>query len=111
MGNWNFGIIGAGLIADFHARASGDIPGGRVVGFCDNGSGRADMLAKKYQAVVFGDYRDLISNHDINIIAVATPSGFHLEPTVFAATQGKHVIFVKPLEVTLERIEQMIETH
>jgi predicted dehydrogenase len=111
MSSWNFGIIGAGLIADFHARAIGDIPGARVVGFCDNGSGRADMLAKKYQAVVFGDYRDLISNHDINIIAVATPSGFHLEPTVFAATQGKHVICEKPLEVTLERIDQMIEAH
>jgi len=72
MSSWNFGIIGAGLIADFHAKAIGDIPGARVVGFCDNGSGRADMLAKKYQAVVFGDYRDLISNHDINITSTVS---------------------------------------
>ena len=111
MSNWNFGIIGAGLIADFHARAIGDIPGARVAGFCDNGSGRADILAAKYGAVTFDDYQELISNHDINIIAVATPSGFHLEPTVFAATQGKHVICEKPLEVTLERIDSMIEAH
>lgn len=111
MGNWNFGIIGAGLIADFHARAIGDIPGASVVGFCDNGSGRANILASKYGARVFEDYQKLISNPDINIIAVATPSGFHLEPTVFAATQGKHVICEKPLEITLDRIDQMIMAH
>ena len=70
-----------------------------------------DILAAKYGAVTFDDYQELIRNHDINIIAVATPSGFHLEPTVFAATQGKHVICEKPLEVTLERIDSMIEAH
>ena len=35
MRTWNFGIIGAGLIADFHARAIGDIANARLVGCCD----------------------------------------------------------------------------
>lgn len=111
MTRWNFGIVGAGLIADFHARAIGDIENASVVGFCDAGSGRAADLAAKYQASVFEDYRQLITSEHINIIAMATPSGFHLEPTVLAARNGKHVICEKPLEVTLERIDRMIAAH
>jgi predicted dehydrogenase len=111
MTKWKFGIVGAGLIADFHARAIEDIDHARVVGFCDGGSGRARQLAEKYNGSVFENYRQLIENTDINIIAVATPSGFHLEPTVYAAEFGKHVICEKPLEVSLERIDQMIEAH
>lgn len=111
MTRWKFGIVGAGLIADFHARAIEDIDEAMVVGFCDGGSGRASELASKYSARVFEDYQKLIENAEVNIIAVATPSGFHLEPTVLAAELGKHVICEKPLEVTLDRIDQMVEAH
>ena len=45
---WNIGIIGAGMIADFHAMAINDIPNANLIGFCDNGSGRSATLAKKY---------------------------------------------------------------
>ncbi len=111
MTRWKFGIVGAGLIADFHARAIEDINDAMVVGFCDGGSGRAGELASKYRARAFENYQELVENAEVNIIAVATPSGFHLEPTVLAAEVGKHVICEKPLEVSLERIDQMIEAH
>ena len=35
MKTWKFGIIGAGLIADFHARAITDIDNAELSGFCD----------------------------------------------------------------------------
>jgi len=35
MKTWNFGIVGAGLIADFHARAIGDLPNAKLIGCCD----------------------------------------------------------------------------
>ncbi len=108
---WNFGIIGAGLIADFHAKAIGDIPNAQVVGFCDGGSGRATQLAQKYGASTFNDYQELITSELTNVIAIATPSGFHLEPATLAASYNKHVICEKPMEVTLERINQMIAAH
>lgn len=111
MNQWNIGIVGAGLIADFHARAIAELPNAQVAGFCDGGSGRAKGLADKYQSVAFDNYQDLIRSPQVNVVAVATPSGFHLQPTVLAAACGKHVICEKPLEVTLERIDRMIEAH
>ena len=40
---------------------------------------------------------------------VTTPSGAHLEPAVAAARAGKHVVVEKPLEITLDRCDQIIE--
>jgi predicted dehydrogenase len=53
----------------------------------------------------------MLRNDDIDIVTIATPSGFHAEPTIAAAGEGKHVICEKPLEITLERIDLMIEAH
>ena len=111
MKTWNFGIIGAGLIADFHARAIADIPNARLIGCCDKIQDRAGKLAKKHDARAFENYEQMLKNNDIDIVTIATPSGFHMEPTIAAAEAGKHVICEKPLEVTLERIDAMIEAH
>ena len=111
MGTWSFGIIGAGLVADFHARAINDIPGAKLIGFCDSGSGRAKKLAAKYSGRAFENYEQMLNSSEVDIVIIATPSGFHMEPTIAAAEAGKHVICEKPLEITLERIDAMIEAH
>ncbi len=111
MKTWNFGIIGAGLIADFHARAIGDLPNAKLLGYCDKIADRAEQLADKYGVRAFKDYQQMLDSDDIDIVTIATPSGFHAEPTIAAAEAGKHVICEKPLEITLERIDAMIEAH
>jgi len=108
---WNFGIIGAGLIADFHARAIGDISNAMLIGFCDKIPERAKNLADKYGVRTFKDYQEILKSDQIDIVTIATPSGFHAEPTIAAAEAGKHVICEKPLDITLERIDAMIEAH
>ncbi|MEO0415106.1 MAG: Gfo/Idh/MocA family oxidoreductase, partial [Verrucomicrobiota bacterium] len=45
---------------------------------------------------------------ELEIVTIATPSGAHLEPAIAAAQAKKHVVCEKPLEVTPERIDQMI---
>ena len=111
MKTWNLGIVGSGLIADFHARAIGDLPDAKFVGCCDKIPERAAALAEKYGAKTFDTYQDMVASDDIDIVTIATPSGFHLEPAVAAAEAGKHVICEKPLEITLDRIDAMIAAH
>jgi predicted dehydrogenase len=108
---WSFGIVGAGLIADFHARAIKDIPNARLIGCCDKLPDRAKKLADKFGVRTFADYEQMLADDDIDVITIATPSGFHAEPTIAAAGAGKHVICEKPLEITLKRIDAMIEAH
>jgi len=111
MKTWNFGIIGAGLIADFHARAIGDVPNAKLIGCCDKIPQRAKNLADKFNVRAFDDYEDMLKSDQIDIVTIATPSGFHKEPTVAAAKAGKHVICEKPMDITLKRIDAMIEAH
>lgn len=111
MKNWNFGIIGAGMIADFHAKAIQNIKNARLIGFCGSNSNKARILAEKYKCKTFLNYEEMLNSDEIEIVTIATPSGTHMEPTIESARRGKHVICEKPLEISLERIDKMIEAH
>jgi predicted dehydrogenase len=111
MRTWNFGVVGAGLIADFHARAIRDIQNARFVACCDTVVPKAEALAAKYGARAYSSYEEMVQSDDIDVVTIATPSGLHMEPTVAAAGAGKHVLCEKPLEITLERIDTMIAAH
>jgi UDP-N-acetyl-2-amino-2-deoxyglucuronate dehydrogenase len=111
MGTWKFGIVGTGLIADFHARAIQSLPNAKLIAICGRTMDKAFKLADKYFCEPFDDYKEMIENAGIDIITIATASGAHLEPALEAARMGKHVICEKPLEITLDRIDKMIEAH
>lgn len=108
---WNIGIIGAGMVADFHAKAIQSLPNTKLAGVCDSGSGRAKLLAEKYGCTFFPDYHAMLQSNDIDIVAIVTPSGKHMESAIEAAEKGKHVLCEKPLDISLERIDSMIAAH
>ncbi len=103
-----FGIIGGGMIANFHAQAIQAMKGGQLGAIYARNTEKAKMLGKKYNCKAYHQLADLLADKTIDIVTIATPSGAHLEPTIAAAKAGKHIICEKPLEVTPARIEQMI---
>lgn len=111
MKNWKFGIVGAGMIADFHAKAIQNIPNATLIGICGSNQAKVRALAQKYNCIAFSDYQDMLGSDDIEIVTIATPSGAHMDPAIASAQRGKHVICEKPLEISLERIDRMIEAH
>jgi UDP-N-acetyl-2-amino-2-deoxyglucuronate dehydrogenase len=111
MKNWNFGIIGAGMIADFHAKAIKSLENATLIGICGSNLAKARDLADKYHCKVFLNYDEMLLCNEIEIVTIATPSGAHMEPAIEAARRGKHVICEKPIEISLERINKMIEAH
>ncbi|WP_435017263.1 Gfo/Idh/MocA family protein [Tundrisphaera sp. TA3] len=106
-----FGIIGCGMIAEYHTRAIGEIEGARVVAAFS----RSEANGAKIAALAGGDvpiYDDLdamLARPDIDVVCVCTPSGAHLDPAVRAAKAGKHVVVEKPLEITVPRCDAIIE--
>ena len=108
---WKFGIIGAGLIADFHAKAIQSLPNARLIGICGSNPVKVSLLASKYSCKAFMNPQELLNTSEIEIVTVATPSGAHMEPSIEAARFGKHVICEKPLEISLSRIDRMIKAH
>lgn len=111
MKTWNFGIIGAGLIADFHAKAIQTIPNTKLIGIFDTNTAKAKNLAERYSCRAFASSQELLQSGSIDIVTIVTPSGAHMEPAIEAARHGKHVICEKPLEISLDRIDRMIQAH
>jgi predicted dehydrogenase len=111
MNKWNIGIIGSGLIADFHARAVKSLPNAVLAGICGTNIQKTRALSEKFKCRMFSDYTEMLNAEDIDIVTIATPSGAHMEPSVAAARCGKHVLCEKPLEISVERIDKMIEAH
>ncbi len=104
-----FGIIGCGMIADFHAKAIGDIRGAKVVAGFDTVPAAADRFAVSTGCRAYRNLRKFLADPEIDVVTIGTPSGAHMEPAVAAARAGKHVIVEKPLEVTLRRCDKIIE--
>ncbi len=103
-----FGLIGCGMIANFHARAVADIRGASVMGCFDTVPAAADRLAQTVGCTAYHDLQAMLENPRIDVVTICTPSGAHLEPALAAAAAGKHVIVEKPLEITLDRCDQII---
>ena len=106
---YRFGIIGLGMISHFHAKAIQEMKGARLVAVASRDAAKAAEFAAQYGVEGVGSYRALVERDDIDIVTICTPSGAHLEPTIMAAEHGKHVLCEKPLEVTLPRLDRMIE--
>ncbi len=104
----NFGIIGAGSIAAVHAKAISEMAGSELHSVYSRRIERADDLKKAYEVKVCGDLDDFLADPDLEIVTICTPSGTHGELAEKALLAGKHVMVEKPLEITTERIDQMI---
>ncbi len=107
-----FLIVGCGTIARFHVRALADIPGTRVVGLVGRTVDAPNRLATEMGLTGIGVFSDLaiaLRQPGIDAVIICTPSGNHLEPATIAAQAGKHVVVEKPLEITPERCDRIIE--
>lgn len=103
------GIVGCGMIANFHARAIKDAKGVHLVGCADRRTELAAKFGEEQNCRGFESVEAMLAAPEIDIVSICTPSGAHMDPAVAAAAAGKHVIVEKPLEITTERCDQIID--
>ncbi len=104
-----FGIVGVGMIAGFHARAIAESGSGRLVACCDIDAGRAQAFAAAHGCGGYADLAAFLRHPGLDIVNICTPSGLHLEPALAAIEARKHLLIEKPIEISLDRIDRIIE--
>jgi predicted dehydrogenase len=108
----NFCIVGCGMIARFHARALQEIPQARISALVSRRIANAEQLIAETGIARCGMYSTLeeaLQREAIDAVIVTTASGAHREPALTAAAAGKHVVVEKPLEITPERCQEIID--
>jgi predicted dehydrogenase len=112
MSEHGIGLVGCGMIAEYHTKAINEIPGARVVAVFDQVPERGQKIvgmAEGGEVVIYDNLDAMLAHPGLDVVSVCTPSGVHRDPAVAAARAGKHVIVEKPLEITLPRCDAIID--
>ena len=104
-----FGIVGTGVIAAWHADALALIPDARLVAVTDVAAGAAAAFAAARGCAAEPDLGALLARGDIEVVCVCVPSGLHADVGARAAKAGKHLVVEKPIDVSLEAADRLIE--
>ncbi|WP_369017966.1 Gfo/Idh/MocA family oxidoreductase [Thermatribacter velox] len=107
-----FGIIGAGIWGETHAKIYASHHLSELIAVCDTVEEKARSLALKYGAKnYYTDFEKMLENSEIQAVAITTPDFAHREPFIAALKAGKHVIVEKPLATTNEDLQAMKEAY
>lgn len=105
----NFAILGAGIVAEYHKTA--------VESNKDIGAHLSAIIhyePSKFKAISnqFGvrciSFDDALSDKEIDVICICTPSGQHAAQAIACANAGKHMVIEKPLALSLSDADAMI---
>lgn len=103
------GFIGVGRIADLHYLGYKDNPKAKLYAICDSDQPLLQRRAGEWDVEnTYTDYRQLLSDPDLDAIEVLTPHHFHAEMAIAALEAGKHVSVQKPMARDLSEADAMI---
>ena len=107
------GLVGCGIVAGYGhipALAGPGTPGIELVALCDSDPTRLAVAGERWGVSrAYADYHDLVSQPDIDIVAICTHVDTHGPITLAAAEYGKHVLCEKPLADSEEMALRMCE--
>lgn len=109
MKTFGFGIIGCGIIAASHVYAIRKLDNAKLVGAYDAVPERAVAFAKEQNCQAFDTLDAMLACPEIDVVCICTPSGLHAEAAVAAANAGKNIIVEKPMAITHEQLNSIVE--
>src|SRR6266404_8470770 len=106
----NVGVIGCGYWGPNLIRNFVDNDSAKLRWICDVDERRlTDMLRRYPFAQTTTDYQKLVSDSELDAVAVVTPVATHFSIASEFLRAGKHVLLEKPLAATVQQSEQLVE--
>ncbi len=103
-------LIGLGMAVTPHAKSLVDLQDRvEVVAAMSRSEGRRAAFAAQFPFPLTGDLSRIIDDKSISAVGVLTPPNTHLEIVAALVRSGKHVLLEKPLDITTERAEALVE--
>ncbi|WP_339226787.1 Gfo/Idh/MocA family oxidoreductase [Oceanobacillus sp. FSL K6-2867] len=105
----NFAIVGCGFIAKKHANAIKEVENANLVAVSDKLPSAMQQYVVEYGANAYEDLDEMLLREDIDVVSVCTPTGLHAPLAIKVANANKHVILEKPIAMTLEETDKIID--
>lgn len=106
----NVGIIGASFARDAYLPAFAHIPGAQVVALASGRMESARAAAEPHGiTAVYDDWEKMLTEHDLDLVCIATPTVMHAPMTLAAIARGAHVLCEKPTAMNAGEARQMLE--
>ncbi len=106
---FRFAILGCGMIANIHAEAIRCLPDAELIGAADAFPTAAQNFCKKYSIHAYESETELLSDVNVDVVCICTPSHCHAESAIRALECGKHVALEKPMALNTAQADQVIE--
>ena len=104
----NWALIGYGGMGAWHADKLLTLPEVRVCGIYDIDPERGE-LAEERGLPVYPSLEALLSDKKVEFVTIATPNDVHRDIAVAAMKAGKHVICEKPVTLSSDDLQAMID--
>lgn len=108
-GKLKIGIVGLGVISYRHAQSVIETENAELVAASSRTEENREKFSKEFDVKMFADYDEMLKQDNIDAVSICTPSGTHMDFGVKAAEAGKHVVVDKPIEVTVERGQKLVD--
>lgn len=103
------GLVGAGWVMDFHARAALEHPGAELVAAANWREPSLRRLAGRHGIPrVTTDWRALAADAEVDAVVIATPNALHAPQAIAFLEAGKHVLVEKPMAPTVAEADAMV---
>ena len=101
-------VIGFGFMGYLHATAWSMVPEARLMAISD-ASKSALKEAEKFKVPLYSNYWDVLERKDVDVVDICTPTNTHPQIAVDSAKAGKNILLEKPIALTLEDADRIIE--
>jgi predicted dehydrogenase len=102
------GILGGGNISETHARAVQQTQGSEIAAVYGQNREKSARLSRLYGGSVYHNLQSFLEHRSMDMVVIGSPSGLHAEHGIGAARHGLHVLVEKPLDVNLDRADELI---
>ncbi|WP_234573356.1 Gfo/Idh/MocA family protein [Rhodohalobacter sp. 614A] len=103
------GIVGCGVISYQHAQSILDTENAKLIAASSRTEKNRKKFSKRFKIPMHAEYGEMLKRDGLQAVSICTPSGTHLEYGIKAAEAGKHVIVEKPIDVSVERGQKLVE--
>lgn len=104
-------LVGCGSLGRVHASNMQGMAGIELTAICDANEDSTAQLAGQVKPTpnVYSDHRRMLDRENLDALLIVTPNSSHRAITIDAAEAGVHIFCEKPMAITLDECDEMIE--